>query len=350
MKRIAIVAHGLSNGGAEKVATIISNYLVLRQYEVLFICAYSGVREYHIDPQIKVEDIKVTSGNKLINVIDRNIQIYKKLIEFKAEVVISFITKEMFYSVMRNVHVIFSLRNDPANIDVDRLSSFIRKYDYKHAKKIVFQTPGAKEYFDKLIQKKGVIIENPLLTDELPIWNPLRKVFITACRLEDQKNIPLLIKAFIIFHQNHSDYILEIYGDGPLKKDLQKLIDNSHAESYIFLKGHTTKIYEIMSKATAFVLSSDYEGVSNSMLEALCIGVPCICTDCPPGGAKMFIKDDLNGYLVPVGNKDELAHKMERTITILDKFKENINRIFELRKRVNVNTVCEKWISLLEEK
>lgn len=349
MKRIAIVAHGLSNGGAERVATIISNYLVSRQYEVLYICAYSGVREYHIDPQIKVEDIKVTTSNKLINLIDRNIQIFNKLNEFKAETVISFITREMFYSVMRNMHVIFSLRNDPARIDADRLSSFIRKFDYKHSKKIVFQTLGAKEYFDQSIQKKGVVIENPLLTDELPIWNPSRKAFITACRLEDQKNIPLLIKAFIMFHQRHSDYILEIYGDGPLKKDLKKLICNNHAERYIFLKGHTTEIYKIMSEATAFVLSSDYEGVSNSMLEALCIGIPCICTDCPPGGAKMFIKDDVNGYLVPVGDEDEMADKMEKTIMILDKFKDNINRIFELRKRVNVDTVCEKWISLLEE-
>lgn len=349
MKRIAIVAHGLSSGGAEKVASIISNYLVSRQYDVLFICVYSSLREYHIDPRIRVEDIKVTSGNKFINVIERNIQVFNKLNEFKAEVVISFITREMFYSVMRNVHVIFSLRNDPARADVDRLSSFIRKFDYKRSQKIVFQTPGAKEYFDKSIQKKGVIIENPLLTDELPIWNPSRKVFITACRLDSQKNVPLLVKAFIMFHQNHSDYILEIYGDGPLKRDLQKMIYNNHAERYIFLRGRTTEIYKIMSEATAFVLSSDYEGISNSMLEALCIGIPCICTDCPSGGAKMFIKDDVNGYLVPVGNEDELAHKMERTITMLDNFKENINRIFELRKRVNVNTVCEKWISLLKE-
>lgn len=350
MKRVAIVAQGLSNGGAEKVASIIANYLASHQYDILFICAYSKVKEYNINIAIKVINLDNFGNNKILKAINRNIQIYKIIKEYKAEIVISFITKDMFYTVLHNVPVIFSLRNDPARIDSDFLSSHIREYDYKHSKRIVFQTEEAKYFFDKSIQERGIIIDNPLQTDQLPQWNPSKKTFVTACRLNKQKNLPLLIQAFILFHRHHPDYQLEIYGDGPLAMQLSELIYSNHAENFIFLKGRTNDIYKIMSEASVFVLTSDFEGVSNSMLEALCIGIPCICTDCPPGGARMFIKNNLNGYLVPVGNKEELVERMEEAILNLDKFKNNIYRIFELRKRLNVETICEKWVSLLEEK
>lgn len=59
-----------------------------------------------------------------------------------------------------------------------------------------------------------------------------------------------------------------------------------------------------------FVLSSDYEGISNSMIEALAMGIPVISTDCPAGGSRMYIKNNENGILVPVGDKKALAEAM----------------------------------------
>ena len=61
-----------------------------------------------------------------------------------------------------------------------------------------------------------------------------------------------------------------------------------------------------------FVSSSDFEGLSNSMLEAMAMGIPTICTDCPCGGAKMVIENGINGLLTPVGDKDELSAAMQQ--------------------------------------
>ena len=65
-----------------------------------------------------------------------------------------------------------------------------------------------------------------------------------------------------------------------------------------------------MAESAIYVSSSDYEGISNSMLEALAIGIPAVCTDCPVGGARRYIRDGENGYLIPVGDADVMADRM----------------------------------------
>ena len=62
------------------------------------------------------------------------------------------------------------------------------------------------------------------------------------------------------------------------------------------------------------MLASDYEGISNAMLEAMALGLPVVCTDCPVGGARMFIRNGENGWLTPVGDENALASAMLRVI------------------------------------
>ena len=62
-----------------------------------------------------------------------------------------------------------------------------------------------------------------------------------------------------------------------------------------------------MNNAMVYVSSSDFEGMSNTMLEAMAMGVPTIATDCPIGGAKTVIKNGENGILTPVGNEKKIA-------------------------------------------
>lgn len=76
-------------------------------------------------------------------------------------------------------------------------------------------------------------------------------------------------------------------------------------------EGFRNDVHEKIADATMFVMSSDYEGLSNALLEAMAMGLPCISTDSPPGGARMVIRNGQNGLLVPVGNKEKLMEAMD---------------------------------------
>ena len=351
MKRIAVIAHGLSGGGAERVAAMLANYFAERQYTVLFVAAYSSEREYELDRRIEYIYIDCASPNHVIRMISRSFKIKNVVTKFKADMAFSFITNELIPLEFTRIPVIPSLRIDPKSTDASFVRRNIRKFVYHHSKNIVFQTKDARDYFDAAIRKKGIIIGNPI-QDNLPVWNKNghRKVFITACRISKQKNIPMLVNAFIAFHCKHPDYTLEIYGDGDPKQykdQMVQYVNNLAADKFITFMGHSTSIHTIMSNSAAFVLSSDFEGLSNSMLEAMAIGIPSICTDCPPGGAKEYMKGGEAGILVNVGDTKALTKAMCDIV----EDSELSYRISEngkyVREYLMKDVVCAQWEKLI---
>ncbi len=348
-KKIAFISPGLSDGGAERVASIISNYLANHDYFVLFIAVFNDKKEYFLDEKIKYVNIKTKSTNSTFKLIERNKTIYKLLKDNKIDIAISFLRNEIVYSLHKKIKIIYSFRTDPKIKVGGFIKTWLRKYVVKKAKKIVFQTPDAMNYFKKdNILKKSLIIVNPVDTENLPRWNGSNSnTFITACRLTKQKNLPFLIKSFVLFHQKYQDYILEIYGDGEEYNLLKSLICELKAENFIRLLGHNNDIHHIMERSLCFVLVSDYEGLSNSMLEALVIGMPCICTDCPPGGAKMFITDNENGFLIDVRDQYKLIEKMEYVVR--NKYKLDIISLNaqSIKSQVKIDRVCEQWYEVL---
>ena len=104
--------------------------------------------------------------------------------------------------------------------------------------------------------------------------------------------------------------MLHIYGEGELKTQLIKKTENLSISSRVVWHGFCPDARNKIVKAGMYILSSDFEGISNSMLEAMAMGIPVISTDCPIGGSATYIRDGENGLLVPVGDKDRLAQAM----------------------------------------
>ena len=78
--RIAIVAHGLANGGAERVASILANYLAGQKNDVLFIAMYSEKRDYELNRNIQFVYVKTYRKNPFLKVIERNKNICRELL------------------------------------------------------------------------------------------------------------------------------------------------------------------------------------------------------------------------------------------------------------------------------
>lgn len=113
----------------------------------------------------------------------------------------------------------------------------------------------------------------------------------------------MLIRAFAKIASKYPDYTLFIYGEGPLRRDLESLIKTLHLGNQVFLQGFKKNIHELISDAEFFILSSDFEGLSNALLEAMCMGIPCITTNV--SGIDEVIHDKINGVLVSPGDEEK---------------------------------------------
>ena len=124
-----------------------------------------------------------------------------------------------------------------------------------------------------------------------------------------------------------------IYGEGEQRSELEKLAESLGISGHVLLPGNVQDIADKLEKSTMFVLSSDFEGMPNALIEAMALGLPCVSTDCPCGGPKYLIEQGKNGILVPVGDVDALSHAIRGLLSDPEK-REQIGK--------NASTVCER--------
>lgn len=251
-------------------------------------------------------------------------------------------------SIFTRKRVIVSERNDPRQYPNSKMYRILRDFCFCLADTCIFQTNDAMRCFNKRVQKKGVVIPNPINQElEKFEWKRNNNNVIAVGRLNTQKNYPMLLRAFSIFSSCHPEYKLEIYGDGALEEELKKQCADLKIESKVYFKGFVSNIFPIMAESAMYVSSSNYEGISNAMLEALAIGIPTICTDCPVGGSREMIENGENGFLIPAGNAEKLANAM-CTIAKDDKLAKSLSvNSQKIKQKYPLNTIAMKWLECM---
>ena len=142
---------------------------------------------------------------------------------------------------------------------------------------------------------------------------------------------------------------LSVYGAGHLREQLEQLKIELGIDTQIQLMGEKADIHSRICTAKAFVMSSDYEGLPNALMEAMSIGLPCISTDCSPGGARMLIKNRENGIIVPCDDADALAAALKEVLTDRNLARTIGNNAVSLRNKVDSRSIAHAWLSLLGE-
>lgn len=348
MKKILFVINQLGGGGAERVLTLLANKF--SEYnDVSILAIHSAKNKYEIAEKINVIELD-GCGERTFQIIKAIRTVAKQV---NPDTIVSFeyhMNMKVLLAVfgMNNVKVVVSERNDPAQKGGKFGYRQLRNLLYKKADCLVCQTPDAKAYFPKDIQKKTVIIPNPIKSDLPQPWEgKRRKEIVNFCRLNPQKNLKLLIDAFEIFGKNHPEFSLSIYGDGELYDELQQYITKKKLDPLVTLHPAVTDIHDRIKDVAMFVSSSDFEGLSNSMLEAMAMGIPTICTDCPCGGARMIIKDGQNGLLVPVGDKSKLVNAMSKIADDLSLAKKIGEEAQKIRIDLDEEKIIKMWKSII---
>ena len=347
--KLLFVIGTMTNGGAERVISVLSNSLI-DSYEISILQIYRNQVDYKLDKRINIYFIDNRNSTKFTRVMNRCMQIKSFVNRINPDLVISFIAEENIYTLLslrkRRYPIIISERNDPERSPESIIIRKLRDFVYRMSDAMVFQTNDAAAYFSKEYYRniKKTIIPNPV-KQELPYHSGNKECvrFVSACRLYKQKNIPMMINAVYLLKKRGLICTLDIFGEGPLRGELENLILKRELSAMVHIKHFTTNIHDEIANAVGFVLTSDYEGISNSMLEALCIGTPVIATDCPVGGARMYIVNGENGFLIKCGDSVELADKMQYIMENYHESEEMVKKAIALRDELSIVKIVEKW-------
>lgn len=398
-KEIVFVITQMNACGAEKMAAFLCNEFYKREKTVTLIITHQKKEDAFLEillPQVKVinleEEIKTKKKHfilskfvmyraRILAKIERGIfrengdlylirkyysRNYDKIqwlkryfSKHKNVVIISFLYQSIFHTLLsatKNNKVIISERADPKQCLSSSTNVAFFRTMFPKADVMVFQSEGAKEWFCENTTINSTVIYNPVRSD-LPIPNEKKreKTVVNFCRYARQKNLKLLIDAFADFWESHQDYTLKIIGgessDGGDEyiQEIKKHARKSICAEKIFLLPESLHVHEDVINDGMFVSSSDYEGMSNSMLEAMAIGLPAICTDCPAGGARAIIQDHENGILTPVGDMKALSDAMTEVADDIELAYKLSKNGMKIREKLSSEHIIDQWIKIIEK-
>ena len=347
---ILFVAPSLGGGGAERVALALSSFFLEEGHPFTIVLTKDKSVNYEIPQGVSLVDDFASPSVKPL----QQIAYIRRLMKAKpAAVFMSFLPHQNMYTLLASIglpnKVIISVRNDPRfDFPGSSFLPHVRNALYRKADAIVFQTETQAQLLPSKLKANGTVILNPLSESvPEPYDGERRKAITTSGRLEGQKNHEMTIRAFARFHSCHPDYRLEIFGEGSLDASLRELVAEEGVEDAVSFEGFSPDVLDYIRTSAVFVMSSRFEGLSNSMLESLCMGVPTICTRCMGGGAEAVIDDGENGILVDIDDVEAEANAMAHLVDSPEYAKAIGLRARELRQQLTLETIGDKWLSLL---
>lgn len=354
LEKLYIITRSMKAGGCEHVIAQLANRFCATGTDVSLFTLYRHDSFYPLDERISVFPLNDREEGRSQDTL-KVFRLFRKYVrEGKPDAVLAMpdminVWTSLFLAGT-GVPVIVSERNDPARFPASRLKRMLRKPAYRFAKGYVFQTDQQKAFFPKRIREKGTVIDNPLDAEQLPpaFTGTREKTVVTAARLAPQKNLPLLIDAFRAFSETHPGWRLVIYGEGSERDNLERAAGKAGAGT-VLLPGENRNIAEAIRTAGMFVLSSDYEGMPNALIEAMALGIPCVSTDCPAGGPASLIRQGENGVLVRTGDAAGMAEAMCRIADDPQLAAQMGEKAERIRQRLDVRAVADKWRSYIEK-
>lgn len=361
MSKVIFHHNCLEQGGAERVVSNLANAFVDLEDDVIVATEWFGDNEYELDNRVRRIHVGLSSEDESKGRITKMWVRLRNLRELvkkeQPDIIIGFTRKPLFRTIMAaigtDVPVAIAVRANPWGLYNDFFSRLSVRFLFPRVDGAVFQTEMQKSFFPKYIHKKSKIILNPVnkkFFQEEDIEK--EKLVISTGRLDKLKNQEMLFKAFIRVHDKFPEYILELFGEDSFdgtKENLEKIITDNHAEEFIRLMGGSDQLEKELPRAEVFAFASNSEGMPNSILEAMCMGVPVVATDCPSGGPATIIENGVNGILTKINDEDEFVAAIEKILNdkrFANELGENAKKI---RDRVDADVIVSYWRDFIRQ-
>lgn len=356
MDTLLFYINAINGGGAERVILQLAHHFADEGYRSVLVTSFVDEgKEYEVPDNItrlsiEQEEIK---QSRLKRNVSRIIALRGIIKREKPVAVISFMAEPNFRALIATVGLktkrIISVRNDPNKEYAGKIGKLVGRHILPLADGCVFQTEDAKKWFPEKLQLKSKVIINDVKEEFFNIQRKQTQNVISVGRLSAQKNHELLIDAFASIVNKHPDQKLLIYGAGALEKKIRQQIKNLGLEGRAVLMGPTNNVGAALAEARVFVLSSDYEGMPNCLMEALAAGVPCVSTDCPCGGPRALIINGENGLLVPIRDKNAMSNAIDTLLSNIQYAEKIGMKAKDYALRFHPQLIFSQWKTYVEE-
>lgn len=362
MNKILFHLNCLEYGGAERVVSNLANQFAKEGYEVIVATEWEGEEEYQLDDRVRRVHVGLKESDekrsRISKALRRVIYLRKCILQEKPDVTLAFARKAIYRALEATLFtkekVIIAVRTNPVGTYDGSLGKVLISLLFPRAAGAVFQTVDQRDFFPKCVRKKSALIWNPVHDKYINTTIPAerRKTVVHSGRIVDFKNQDMLIRAFVKVHEKHPEYDLKLYGgdsfDGTWEI-LENTIKECNAEDYVRLMGNSLTLEKDLVDGALFAFSSELEGLPNALLEAMVLGLPVIATDCPCGGPRTIIQNEVNGLLVPIKDQKAMEEGINRLIENPE-FAERLGKeAKKIGEKVNGPAIIEQWRKYIEK-
>lgn len=380
--RLVLFTHAITSGGAERVLTILANAWAAKGRDITLVTLDDGSVPpfYPVDSRVRhvtlaasqrsaagralaqagarggpVQWLMRSKPATLWNMARRALKVRRGLVALEPDLVISFIDQVNILALLAlsgtGIPLVISERIDPAHHRIGWAWDALRVLTYPWADRLVVQGESIQNQFHGRVRRRSRVIPNPVLRPPFVLTPGNREggnTLVAVGRLVPQKGFDLLLEAFARLAPGYPDWKLVIWGEGPERENLERLRDELGLDGRAVLPGNHPRIYEALSEADLFVLSSRFEGFPNALCEAMAMGLPVVSFDCPSGPSQI-IRPGCDGYLVPLGDQEGLVQAMGRLMADAGLREAMGTRAREVAERFSLEEILGRWEACMAE-
>ncbi|CAM4011546.1 glycosyltransferase family 4 protein [Bordetella tumulicola] len=364
--RVLIFIHSLHGGGAERVAADLSAQWAQSGWQVSLVTQADAQDDaYALHPAVQRKILHTAGGGGGLRGIWANVRrvraLRRVLRDFQPDIVLGMMTTASVLAVMAArglpCKVIATEHTHPPSQTLSGLWQRLRRVTYPHAASVVALTRGTADWLAQHVPGcKLAVIPNPVhwpLSRAEPVQMPPpaegRRRLLAVGRLHPDKGFDLLIQAFASVAGQHPDWDLIILGEGTERARLQAQADAAGLQARVAMPGRVGNVGDWYESADLYVLTSRFEGLSNTLLESLASGLAAVCFDCDTGPREV-VREGIDGVLVrPNGDVPAMAAALTKLMSD-DAARQALARhAIEARERFSIQRVLGLWQQLFDD-
>lgn len=345
MKKILFVIGDMERGGAQRVVVNLANHYVDMNYEVHIAILLSNKQGYLLNSKVVCHVLTSKKNNYMTMLPELLIRLRRLIKTTNFCTIVSFVGRVNLITALAGLssrsRIVYSERNDPEYDNRNHLEKKLCKILYRYyANRVVFQTNYQKQWYNMQNINSGYVIGNPIVMNAY-LGTHNDDNFAAVGKLMPQKNYKLMLHSFKRVVDIYNKKKLYIYGSGFQEDELKELSIKLGLKKNIVFCGNIENIEDSLKKHRYFLMTSEYEGMPNALIEAMINGMVCISTNW--NGSDEIISNNINGF-ISKNDVDSL------TATILNVLKKDDDELDEISKNaikfaesLKIENIIFKW-------